>query len=165
MHGCVLGIEAQSYALTWDWGRTLERALAPAQLIDVTTLLGDLRWFKSPAEVACIRRAAEFAGIGLEAARKALRPGISEIAYAAEIEAAMRRAGSDFWAIPIEMAGGPRGAGGHATPRERIIESGDMMHIEFAGVDKRYHVVALPTLAAGEPTKEARELHDVTSLR
>ena len=37
-----------------------------------------------------------------------------------------------------------------------------MMHIEFAGVDKRYHVVALPTLAAGEPTKEARELHDVT---
>jgi len=160
--GSVLGIEAQSYALTWNWGRTLERVLAPSQLIDVTTLLGDLRWFKSPAEIACIRRAAGFANIGVEAARATLRPGISEIAWAAEIEAAMRRAGSDFWAIPIELAGGPRGAGGHATPRERIIEAGDMLHAEFAGVDRRYHVVALPTLAAGEPTSEARDLYDVT---
>jgi Xaa-Pro dipeptidase len=160
--GGVLGIEAQSYALTWDWGRTLERALAPAQMIDVTTLLGDLRWFKSPAEVACIRRAAAHARTGIEAARATLRPGITEIAWAAEIEVAMRRQGCDFWAIPIEMAGGPRGAGGHATPRDRVIETGDMLHAEFAGVDARYHVVALPTLAAGEPTKEARDLYDVT---
>ena len=160
--GAILGIEAQSYALTWDWGRRLEQALAPAQLIDVTTLLGDLRWLKSPAEIACIRRAAAHAQTGIAAARATLRPGITEIAWAAEIEAAMRRQGCDFWAIPIEMAGGPRGAGGHATPRERVIEPGDLMHAEFAGVDNRYHVVALPTLAAGEPSSEARELYDVT---
>ena len=160
--GAVLGIEAQSYALTWDWGRQLERALAPAQLIDVTTLLGNLRWLKSPAEVACIRRAAAHAKTGLTAARATLRPGITEIAWAAEIEAAMRRQGCDFWAIPIEMAGGPRGAGGHATPRERVIEPGDLMHAEFAGVDSRYHVVALPTLAAGKPSSDARDLYEVT---
>lgn len=162
--GCAgdpLGIEAGSYALTWGWGRHLGRALAPSELVDVTTLLGDLRWIKSPAEIACLRRAAVHAEAGLAAARRHLKPGISEIAFAAEIEAAIRRNGSDFWAIPIELASGTRSAGGHATPRERIIEPGDLVHVEFAGVDRRYHAVALPCFAAGKPSKDAADLYAV----
>jgi len=160
--GGPLGIEAASYALTWDWGRHLERALAPSQLVDVTGLLGDLRWLKSPAELACIRRAASFAEAGLTTARKALRPGITEVAYSAEIEASLRRAGSDYWAIPIELASGNRSAGGHGTARERVIEPGEIVHVEFAGVDKRYHAVALPCFSVGKPTSAVADLYRVT---
>jgi len=158
--GGILGIEAQSYALSWDWGRRLERALAPGSLVDTTGLFGDLRWFKSPAEIACMKKAAAHAEAGLDALRRTLRPGISEIALSAEIEGAMRRAGCDFWAIPVELSSGPRSEGGHATPRERIIESGDLVHAEFAGVCQRYHAVAIATMAAGEPSSEARDLYD-----
>jgi Xaa-Pro aminopeptidase len=71
----------------------------------------------------------------------------------------MRRAGSDYWSIPIEMASGPRTPGGHATPRERVMQGGDLVHLEFAGVSHRYHVAAIHTLALGEPGPRAREIY------
>ncbi|MDG2481699.1 MAG: Xaa-Pro peptidase family protein, partial [Alphaproteobacteria bacterium] len=160
--GSAIGIEAQSYALTWDWGRQLERALSPVPLVDVTTLLGDLRWIKSAEEIACMRRAAHHARNGLAAMRQSLKPGISEIALAAEIENALRRGGCDFWSIPIELASGSRSEGGHATPRNRVIEPGDLVHAEFAGVDQRYHAVAIATLPVGEVSGELLDLYDIT---
>jgi Xaa-Pro dipeptidase len=154
-----IAIETQSYALTHALGLALAKALSPVSLVDATELLGELRVVKSAAEIAYLREAASYAAIGLEAARRHAKPGISEIAFTAEIEAAMRRAGSDYWSIPIEMASGPRTPGGHATPRERIMQSADLLHLEFAGVSHRYHVAAIHTLALGEPGRRAREIH------
>jgi Xaa-Pro aminopeptidase len=108
-----------------------------------------------------LRAAARFARIGLDAARATLRPGMTEIALSAEIEAAMRHAGSDYWSIPTELASGPRSAGGHATPRNRVIEPGDLVHLEFAGVERRYHATAVHSLAAGMPRKRVRDLYEL----
>ncbi len=160
--GGMLGVETQSYALSFELGRQLERALRPSSLLDVTTLLGDLRWIKSPAEIACMRRAAEIAKAGSDAMRRSLKPGMNEMALAAEIEDAMRRAGGDFWSVPIELSSGPRTGGGHATPRNRTIEAGDLVHAEFAGVDQRYHAVAIATMAAGAVSPELLELYEAT---
>ncbi len=71
----------------------------------------------------------------------------------------MRGAGSDYWSIPTELASGPRSSGGHATPRDRVIESGDLVHLEFAGVARRYHAAAIHTMASGEPSKRACEIY------
>jgi Xaa-Pro aminopeptidase len=154
-----LAIETQSYALTHALGLCLAQALTPIALVDATELLGELRVIKSPAEIAHLREAARYADIGLQAARRHARPGRSEIEFTAEVEAAMRRAGSDYWSIPIEMASGPRTPGGHATPRERTMQAGDLLHLEFAGVSHRYHVAAIHTLALGEPGPRAREIY------
>jgi Xaa-Pro aminopeptidase len=107
-----------------------------------------------------LRQASRYAQAGLDAARRVLKPGISEIALAAEIEHTMRSAGSDYWSIPTELASGERTAGGHATARTRLIENGDLVHVEFAGVAARYHAAAIHTMAAGEPSKRARELYE-----
>ena len=71
----------------------------------------------------------------------------------------MRGSGSDYWSIPVELASGPRSAGGHATPRERILEPGDIVHTEFAGVKDRYHATAMQTIALGEPSVRAKEVY------
>jgi Xaa-Pro aminopeptidase len=154
-----IAVELHSYALTYGPGARLSAALAPARIEDATALLGELRILKSAREMAYLREAARYAGVGLDAARTALRPGVTEIALAAAIEGAMRHAGSDFWSIPTELASGPRTPGGHATPRERRIEPGDLVHLEFAGVARRYHAVAIHTLACGTPGPRARELY------
>ena len=159
-----LAIESQSYAIPHALGLAIAEALAPAQLVDATTKLGMLRLVKSQAEIASLEQAALFAETGLQALQSALREGISEIALAAEVEAAMRRAGSDYPAIPTELCSGDRSAGGHATPRERIIGTGDLVHAEFAGVHQRYHATAIQTLSLGEPSSRARELYDLALL-
>lgn len=162
-----VAVEMQSHALPHALGNALAAALAPARMEDGTELLGELRLLKSAREMAYLEEAAGYAAIGLDAARRNLAPGITEIALAGRIEAAMREAGSDFWAIPTELASGPRSAGGHGTPRERAIETGDLVHFEFAGVSKRYHATAIHTVALGDPGPRAREVYDLTreSLR
>ncbi|MDA0702654.1 MAG: Xaa-Pro peptidase family protein [Proteobacteria bacterium] len=164
-HGLASGriaVETQSYAITYAYGRDLAEALAPAEIDDGTAVLGGLRLLKSPAEMAYIRDAALFAELGLETARRRLRPGITEIALAGTVEGAMRVAGCDYWAIPTELAAGPRGTAMHATPRDRAILSGELVHMEFAGVARRYHAVALHTVALGKPSSRARDLYAAT---
>jgi Xaa-Pro dipeptidase len=162
-----IAIETQSYALTHAMGRRLQDALDGSELVDATELLGDLRLIKSPAEIAMLEEAGRYAKAGLTALHKVVRDGMTEIQLAAEIEGAMRRAGSDYWAIPTELASGWRSPGGHATPRSKVIESGDLVHVEFAGVNNRYHATALQTLAVGKPSPRAKELYAIAleSLR
>lgn len=155
-----VAIETQSYAIPHALGLSLGRALEPAQIIDATVLMGMPRLIKSPGEMAYLRQAGRYAQAGLDVARRALKPGMTEIALAAEIEHAMRAAGSDYWSIPTELASGYRSAGGHATARNKIIEAGDLVHLEFAGVEARYHATAIHTMAAGEPSKRARFIYE-----
>ena len=161
MRGGKVAIETQTYALPHALGLALADALAPAEIVDSTAMMGLPRLIKSPAELACLREAAGHAKAGLEAMRRALRPGMTEIALAAQIENAMRVSGSDYWSIPTELSGGERSAGGHATPRSRIIVKGDLVHAEFAGVSARYHATAIHTMAAGEPDARARKVYEV----
>uniref|UniRef100_UPI003592FF08 M24 family metallopeptidase n=1 Tax=Aestuariivirga sp. TaxID=2650926 RepID=UPI003592FF08 len=117
LRGGKVAIEIQSYAIPHSLGLALAHALAPAGIVDATVMMGLPRLIKSPAEIAYLRQAASYAQAGLDAMRRATRPGMTEIALAAEIENAMRVAGSDYWSIPTELSAGERSAGGHATPR------------------------------------------------
>lgn len=160
MRGGKVAIEIQSYAIPHGLGLAIAKAIVPAEIVDGTRLLGLPRLIKSPSELAYMRQAGKHAQAGLDAMRRTLKPGISEIALAGEVEHAMRQSGSDYWSIPTELASGDRSAGGHATARDRIIQKGDLVHLEFAGVAARYHATAVHTMAAGEPSKRARDLYD-----
>ena len=157
-----VGIELGSNMLSHPMAQAIQKAVAPAHLVDCNAILGAPRVVKSPAEMAYMRKAAEYARAGLDAARASARAGISEIALAAEIEGAMRRAGSDYWAITTELASGPRTPGGHGAARPRLMRPGELVHVEFAGVEHRYHAVTLHTMALGDPGKRARELYEIT---
>ena len=156
-----VGIELASFALPAAYGLALREAMRPAELVDATARLNALQYIKSDAEMAYIREAAGYAEIGIEATRRALRPGITEIALCAEIEHAIRAAGSDYPAIPTECASGPRSPGGHATAMPRTIEHGDLVHLEFAGAARRYHSVSIITASIGDPGPRARAIYDL----
>lgn len=157
-----VAMELQSYTLNAALFGELVAALSPGEIRDATQLLGNLRIIKSETEMGYVREAASYTNLGLAAAREALVPGASELEIAAAVEAAMRAAGSDYWAIPTELSSGPRTPGGHSTPRKRSLESGDLIHFEFAGVSHRYHTTAVHTMSCGEPDRRAREIYEVT---
>jgi len=150
-----VGFDGSSRAVPHTLGDALSTAVAPATLIDCFTLLCDARVVKSSLELDCLRRAGEFADAGLRAAREHARPGISERRLAAEIEYAMRCAGSDYASIPTELASGPRSVFVHGTPSHRVMEPGDLVHIEVGGVEARYNCVGLQTMCVGGGTAPA----------
>jgi Xaa-Pro dipeptidase len=157
-----VGVDAESRALHLAYGRALEAALPDCDFIDISMAVGDLRTIKSATELAYIRRAAGFANAGLDTTRRVMRAGVTERFVAAQVEYTLRSAGSDYWAIPMNMASGSRSPGGHGTPRNKIIEPGDVVHIEFAGVEERYHAVAMQTfVVGGSPTPRVRDIYAV----
>lgn len=156
-----VGVDLQSPAVTGRFALDLVHALGNSRMVDATDLLGELRLTKSPRELAYIRQAAGYAAAGLAETRRALRAGRTEIAVAADVEAAVRKAGSDYWAIPMEFTTGPRTAAGHGAPRSRVIGAGDLAHFEFAGVAARYHITAMTTMAVSSADKRIRDLHRV----
>ena len=74
---------------------------------------------------------------------------ITERRLAAEIEYAMRSAGSDYPSIPTELTSAPRSVLVHGTPSHRNLEAGDLVHVEVGGVEQRYNAVGLQTFHVG----------------
>lgn len=155
------GIELQSYAVTAAYAAAIAKALPSVHLEDAGEALNRIQYIKSPAEMRYIRKAADYANLGIQAARNALHTGIMETALCGAVEGAMRQAGSDYPAIPTECSSGRRSSGGHATAMPKIIGANEIVHLEFAGVSRRYHSVSMITMATGEPGPRARALYDV----
>jgi Xaa-Pro aminopeptidase len=145
----VVGFDAASRAVPHTLGSALVVALALAQCVDCSGLLADARLTKSARELTFLRHAGAFADVGLQAALEHARPGMSERRLAAEIEYAMRSAGSDYPSIPTELTSGPRSALVHGTPSHRALEAGDLVHVEVGGVEQRYNAVGLQTFHIG----------------
>jgi Xaa-Pro aminopeptidase len=71
----------------------IKKGLAGAKLIPSSDLLAKLRVKKSDNEVKLMKKAGEIGDIGLNAARKSLKPGVSLWEVIAIAEDAMRKAG------------------------------------------------------------------------
>jgi Xaa-Pro dipeptidase len=132
--------------------------LNQCDFMDCWRLLGKLRTVLSEQEVRYLEEAAKFANIGIDAFYNKAQVGMSEIELAAEIEYAMRSAGSDYFAVPIWMASGARAHCQHAMASPRILTPGDLVHAEFSGVARRYQCVTMGSLTLGEPSARMRQM-------
>ena len=125
---------------------------------DCWRLLGRLRTVLSAREIVYLREAARYADLGIDAFYASARIGMSEIELAAEIEYAMRSAGSEYFAVPTWMASGERAHCQHAMASPRRLASGDLVHAEFSGVARRYQCVTMGSLTLGEASKRMRQM-------
>jgi len=155
-----LGLDISGPTMNGALTEAIRRALRDRAFEDCWRLLGNLRNLLSEAEIAYVREAATYADAGIDAFFGTARPGISEIELAAEIEYAMRSAGSDYPAIPTWMASGPRGWCQHAQASPRVLQSGDLVHAEFAGTARRYQCMGMGSLFLGTPSSRVRQMAD-----
>ena len=136
----------------------IRAAIGSTEAQDCWRLLGKARTVLSAAEIGYLHEATAFANAGIDAFYANACAGISEIELAAEIEYAMRSAGSDYSAVPTWLASGERGYCQHAMASPRTLGSGDLVHTEFAGVARRYQSVTMGSLVLGEPSARMLEM-------
>ncbi len=139
----------------------LQQALPRAAWTDVENQMCDLRACKTPAELAVIRHAYGIAELGLQAAVDAIRPGVTERAVAAEIDAAMRRAGSEGTGIDTIVASGPNTRPILARSTFRVIGDNDMVLLTVAPRYEGYHAAIGRLVLVGDPGAEIRRALDV----
>lgn len=127
---------------------------------DCTPLMSELRLVKEDREIELMKRAAEVAAIGMKAAVKMVRPGVSENEVTAAADYAMRQAGAtDFYRSYVSS--GPRTNIAHGLPTLRKIEPNDLVMIDLHPVVDGYSSDLCRTVCAGVPRPDQREAYDL----
>ena len=108
--------------------------------MDATNLIGDIKLVKSPAEIEYVRKAGVILDQGMETCVKSIAVGKTEREISADIHHRLMVEGSDIQASPMNFLSGPRSAFAHGEPSDRVLESGDFMHIQFGA---HYENIAL----------------------
>ena len=156
-----IGIEKQGGStLSVRSFEDLESALGGAGLVDASGLVERFRAVKSPAEIACIRRAAELSSLGMRSAVDHCEPGMSEHALHAHVARTLAENGSEYAGLPVFISSGHRTYIRHAVPSGKVIERGDAVLVELSGVVHRYAGPLFRTLHLGPPPPALRAHSD-----
>jgi Xaa-Pro aminopeptidase len=138
-----------------------QSALPKVAWIDMENTLGDLRAQKSPAEIEVIRYAYKIAERGFQAAVDTIQAGVTEREVAAEIDAAMRRAGAEGTGIDTIVASGPNSRPILARSTFRNIEANDLVVLTIAPRYEGYHAAIGRVVLVGNPEPEIRRALDI----
>jgi Xaa-Pro aminopeptidase len=138
-----------------------QAALPGVLWVDMENTLCDLRAQKSPAEIEVIRFAYKIAEVGFEAGVNMVQAGVTEREVAAEIDAAMRRAGSEGTGIDTIVASGPNSRPILARSTFRVIEANDLVLLTIAPRFEGYHAAIGRVVLVGNPNPEIRRALDI----
>lgn len=161
-------IAVEAGHLTMSEGSALRRVLAEvsgpdARIVETTGLVEQVRRAKDAGELAFIERACDVVdqawthllGQGL------LAEGRTERDVAADLEHAMRRAGSDGVAFETIVASGPNGAHPHHVPGDRVLTAGDLVVVDFGATVAGYASDCTRTVALGGAADRLLDAYEV----
>jgi Xaa-Pro aminopeptidase len=143
-----VGLEAEH--VTWaEQRRYADEWFPGSELVPATGLVEALRLVKDDGEVARIEAACGIADDALAAVAPLLEEGLTEAAFALELDTEMRRQGADDLSFETIVAAGPNGSRPHHSPSGRRIERGDLVVIDFGALVDGYHSDMTRTIAVG----------------
>jgi Xaa-Pro aminopeptidase len=153
-----VGLEAGD--VTWSAVHTWEEVLAPRPLVATHGVVEGLRVVKDAGEVARMERAAAIADAALGTVLPLLHgaaggAALTESAFAAALEHAMRTHGAEDRAFETIVASGENSAKPHARPGQRVIRAGDPVVVDFGATFDGYRSDMTRTFCiGGAPTGE-----------
>ena len=130
-------------------------------VVDVHSLIMELRMFKDASEIERIRRAAQTTDKGMKAAIERIAPGASELEIAAEAVYAMMKEGSERPHVYVNSGPVPRI---HAEPRAGVrVTREDVVTVTIGGDSEDYYCNETRTYVPSAASKEKHRAFD--SLR
>ncbi len=144
-----IGFERNSYFFPAYMQDRMTVAFGDKELYDCYGIVEDGRVCKSPCEIDLMHRAAKATEAGMQAGYDACVVGATENDIAAEISAAMFKAGGEFPAVMPYVTSGPRSMIGHATWEGREVQEGEHVFLEVGGCYRRYHTAMMRTVVMG----------------
>lgn len=156
--GRILGIESTHMTVAqYEW---FERTFAGSVTVKPTSgLVEEGRAVKDADELSTLRDAGRRISSVMTEALAGLRPGLSEREVAADIDRSIVRAGFERSAFETIVAAGPNTALPHARPSHRMLESGQLVLLDFGGVLDGYCVDLTRVASIGDPSDEAVAWH------
>jgi Xaa-Pro aminopeptidase len=141
----------------------LRERLPSATLGDASDLLLALRQVKSPAEVALLRECARITDAGGRAFLEWTRPGVTEQEVLVQVEAALKRAGSDEVSFSTQVSSGLRTAQVVAFATDTALAEGGPVQLDCGATFHGYRGDLSRLVFLGKASGKIAELMAVTA--
>jgi Xaa-Pro aminopeptidase len=138
----------------------LEKDLpSKASLHPVNGLVEHQRMVKTDEEVSWIRESVLTNSKAFDSAVRQLKPSMTEMDLAAELEYQMRRNGAEKPAFETIVAAGPHSALPHAQPSAEVLGSNRLLLIDMGAMQAGYASDMTRMVHLGKPGQKARKLY------
>lgn len=159
--GARIGVEYDTHGLTALNGRRLDEQLQTfGQISDASGIVGRLRLFKSPAEIAKVEKAAALTDDALDAALPLIKQGGDEAAILAAMQGTILAGGGDYPANEFIVGSGPDALLCRYKAGRRKLNKNDQLTLEWAGVFHHYHAPMMRTVLTGKVSRRHQELYE-----
>ncbi len=140
----------------------LQRALPEVkQWIPLAGRVDRLRRIKTPEEIGYMRRAEEIGDEAFEALLPLLKPGMTELEAAAELEYQMKKRGAEGFSFDTIMASGIHSSMPHAIPSGKKLEAGDFITMDFGCTYQGYCSDMTRTVVMGKADEKQKEMYGI----
>lgn len=154
-----IGIEKR--AMSVERFEQLSGALQADEWIALDELLAEMRARKSSEEIGHLRRAARLTDQVLERVLPSIRPGVTELELAAELEYQMKKLGADGPSFTTTVLSGAKSALPHGATGNRKVASGEWLLIDMGLYVNGYVSDITRTFAVSDVTDEQRQLYEL----
>ena len=120
-------------------------------------LIERLRVIKEADELARMRQSARLISDVWTAAIRHIKPGISELAVAADIELRMKLAGASGPSFETIVASGPRSAWPHARPTPKLLRKNELVVLDQGAILRDYCSDMTRTVFLGRSSARGRD--------
>lgn len=140
---------------------SLLEEITPCDLVPVAGLIEELREVKDEAEIAIIEKACSIADLGFKHILTVIKPGMTEIEIANQLDFYMRSLGASGVSFETIVASGVRSAMPHGVASEKVIEKGDLITLDFGCYYQGYVSDMTRTFAIGEPDSKLKDIYQI----
>ncbi|AVQ33098.1 aminopeptidase P family protein [Staphylococcus muscae] len=131
------------------------------QLKPIGEAIEHIRMVKDEGEIANIKKAAEIVDKAYEYILTVAKAGMTEKELKALLESKMLHLGADDTSFDTIVASGYRGALPHGVASDKVIESGDMVTLDFGAYYNGYVSDITRTFAVGQPSDEMIKIYNI----
>lgn len=154
-----LGFERD--VITYKQHDTFSSALPGIDLVPTEGIVETLRAVKDEHEIDAIRKAEAIGDAAFSHVLDIMKPGMTEIEVALEIEWFMRKNGAEGIGFDVIVASGERGAMPHGVASSKKLVEGELVVMDFGAVYQGYRGDMTRTVSLGKASPEQRRLYDI----
>lgn len=131
------------------------------KFIPLESAIEKLRAFKDQFELEVIKKAVKIADDAFTHILPYIKPGVTEIEIAAEMEYYMKKAGAISASFETIIASGLRSSMPHGVASDKKIEQGDSITLDFGAYYQHYCSDITRTVFLGQPKEEMKKIYNI----
>jgi Xaa-Pro aminopeptidase len=138
----------------------LNKDLPGVEYVPVAESIEKLTMIKTPAEIETIKKAIDITDKTFLKMLELIKPGMKEKDVSAEISYWHKKYGADKDSFDPIVASGWRGALPHGIASDKVIESGEMVTLDFGCIYNGFCSDLTRTISVGSPSDEMKKIYN-----